>query len=578
MKKIFILLLLIPLFAIAGPKKANKQLEDSKCRECHSAILGGKTINQPATQQCAVWHKGNGQPHPQEGVTGFALSKEMPDLCYTCHAPKNTKKVVHSVVNNGKCMICHTPHSSNNAKLLKAEQAGSTCLECHDDLGFDEFTSKHTPVANLRCQDCHDPHQSDYDKLIRRDGQELCLGCHEEYRSDMEQKVVHAPFKNKCSICHQAHGSKNKPLLTQNVTELCWGCHDDLQYDFDKAKFKHRPVTDSGSCVTCHTPHASANDKLFLTANQGDICGKCHDLKVEGKKSIHGAVSQGKCSGCHDPHKSDNKNFEKGETLEYCTACHTKEKAQLEMPFVHSPFKNRCNLCHVPHASDESYLLTKKTQDLCIGCHDDFEEPMQTSAFVHQPMKDAKSCANCHSPHASGTEKILIGSQTDFCLNCHGKTIKSGTKTLTNFKKLFQKKPVLHSAITQKGCSSCHNPHFGSNAEFLSGIFVKGFYTPAMKDNYSLCFNCHNPELMTEATTTTATAFRNGNKNMHYLHIQGPKSRNCSVCHEIHASDNKHLLVDQTRFGNWDMKMNFTELDGGGSCQTGCHGDKPYKR
>ena len=74
------------------------------------------------------------------------------------------------------------------------------------------------------------------------------------------------------------------------------------------------------------------------------------------------------------------------------------------------------------------------------------------------------------------------------------------------------------------------------------------------------------------------TNFRNGEKNLHYLHINGIKGRSCILCHDVHASNNEHLIADKVPFESWWMNLNYKTLENGGSCQPGCHKEKKYTR
>ncbi len=577
--KTLLMVILVPLCFLATPARVMSGPDDAnKCAVCHSAVIQGKVTHLPVNQGCSTCHQSNGQAHPQEGVTGFTFPKEVPDLCYTCHDPLNTKEVVHAIVKNGKCMICHTPHNSDNKSLLKTFPIRQTCEECHDNLELAENTSKHQPVEQGMCQGCHDPHQSANPKLLIANGQELCYSCHPNARQELAQKSVHPPFANKCVICHSPHGSKTEHMLTQNYNELCYGCHDVLQAEVDEAPVKHKVLENANSCSKCHSPHSSPNAKLVKASPVSVLCLECHKLDHSGKASVHGAVTQGLCTGCHDPHKSANKSLVKDLTNELCLNCHEQEKKGMELAYVHAPFKNKCSICHVSHDSEEPALLKQNLQQLCVGCHDDFEEPLQTAALVHQPLKDKKSCTNCHSPHASDKGKILLAEEKTLCLTCHTKPIKGSSKTIAGMKDVFRKGLHEHGAITKDGCSSCHNPHYAENPYLLPAKITDGFYVKGVAESFAFCFTCHDSQLLTAATTTSATSFRDGDRNLHAVHVSGDKGRNCTVCHEIHTSDNEHLLKENILFGTWTMSMKYTQLDGGGTCQTGCHSDKTYKR
>lgn len=155
----------------------------------------------------------------------------------------------------------------------------------------------------------------------------------------------------------------------------------------------------------------------------------------------------------------------------------------------------------------------------------------------------------------------------DKCMDCHAG--------------LVQKK-VVHPPAGKK-CGICHEStgkeHPGDKKGFrLTNTFPSGMYTTAVTDTFALCWDCHDMEMMQTEISESVTEFRNGDRNLHFVHTGGDKARSCTVCHNVHASDNPHLIVDNLRFGTWNMKMNYIAQDSGGSCAPGCHGVKEYKR
>ena len=132
---------------------------DKTCLECHSDLMSLKRKHKPATEGCDKCHTPNGKEHPLENVKGFSFVKEVPALCYTCHEDIKTKKNIHKPARDGKCVDCHSPHSSKNKKLLTTKKSRDLCKECHD-LKIPETNIIHNPVKGGRCHKCHDPHQS----------------------------------------------------------------------------------------------------------------------------------------------------------------------------------------------------------------------------------------------------------------------------------------------------------------------------------------------------------------------------------------------------------------------------------
>jgi hypothetical protein len=106
------------------------------------------------------------------------------------------------------------------------------------------------------------------------------------------------------------------------------------------------------------------------------------------------------------------------------------------------------------------------------------------------------------------------------------------------------------------------------------------FYAPFKVDTFKLCFRCHSQDLALKPTGTGLTKFRNGEKNLHFLHVNQEKGRTCRACHEVHASTRPAHIRDAVPFGNsgWMLKINFEQTPNGGSCAPGCHAPKTYDR
>ena len=87
-----------------------------------------------------------------------------------------------------------------------------------------------------------------------------------------------------------------------------------------------------------------------------------------------------------------------------------------------------------------------------------------------------------------------------------------------------------------------------------------------------------NTDLLNLEKTTNMTEFRNGDQNLHYLHINKEKGRSCTNCHDVHAANNTKLIGTTVKFGRWDMPLNFVGTETGGTCATGCHKEQKYDR
>ncbi|MEI6455629.1 MAG: cytochrome c3 family protein [bacterium] len=407
-------------------------------------------------------------------------------------------------------------------------------------------------------------------------GEKKCLDCH---AAILQESYKHQPVTINCSACHHPTGKphpggKEKGFrLEKEIPQLCYTCHE-----VKNNKRNVHPPAQRGKCMSCHTPHSSPQPGLLIMYPVATLCQECHDLDMTGKKSRHQAVADGNCMNCHEPHQSDFKMLVKSDRPTLCTSCHENIKALTSLKTVHPPFERNCLICHSGHSSDEAHLVTLKTKELCYGCHEDVQADLQDLQRVHPPTAADSSCFTCHSPHASANKKLLISEEKKLCLSCHGKPAGTETKNAPDVAQTIRNSKFLHGAMEKEGCSGCHRPHASKNRDLLSSCFSPDFYTVASKDTLALCFNCHKPELIEQPITSFSTGFRNGQTNLHYVHVQGDKARNCTVCHNVHGAQNKFLIVDKIRFGDWQMPMRFTFSESGGSCSPGCHGEKHYRR
>ena len=85
--------------------------------------------------------------------------------------------------------------------------------------------------------------------------------------------------------------------------------------------------------------------------------------------------------------------------------------------------------------------------------------------------------------------------------------------------------------------------------------------------------------MVKDPKTTTLTKFRNGDQNLHFVHVnKDERGRTCRACHEVHASKQKHQIRDAVPYGKtgYMLKVNFTQTATGGSCAQTCHLTRSY--
>ncbi len=328
-------------------------------------------------------------------------------------------------------------------------------------------------------------------------------------------------------------------------------------------KFQHQPFVDK-SCESCHT--SDKPDGADLSAQPPELCYQCHD-RFAGKYQ-HSPSSIGACLFCHNPHEADQAKLLNEPPAALCFQCHDQLEQEMNRKgnTVHAPAQDDCTSCHSPHASDiGTKLLKKDIVRLCTDCHikEGISQPADFDRVTqkHQPLETAQSCATCHNPHASPLGGYLLAEPMDLCLTCHGEDMpgKDG-KILPGITRLLKENPSHHGPIKEKNCSGCHNPHGSDFYRILRAAYPDGFYVDGYsRDKFQLCFTCHKAEAMELKETTTLTNFRNGGKNLHFLHVNREKGRSCRACHATHASKQPKHLREAVPFGksDWPLKLQY---------------------
>lgn len=321
--------------------------------------------------------------------------------------------------------------------------------------------------------------------------------------------------------------SIERPGNTGNAEakDKCIDCHGDLI----EGSVVH-PITEEG-CDLCHSStgkkHPGKEIGFKLTEPYPDLCYMCHDPKTT-KEQVHTPVKEGNCSDCHSPHSTDNRSLILNDYSENtCLDCHYIETEDIKT--VHGPvMKGDCQSCHDPHHSDNAYNLKKELKDMCLSCHD--------------------------------------------------KEIESADRKLDAISPLLVEGNVIHGPVDNGDCTSCHLPHSGKFPYLLVSEYPVEQYADATAENFDLCFMCHDIDMLTQQNTDYATNFRDGTTNLHYLHINGNRGRNCNLCHNAHGAPREHILEETVLFGRWEMPMKLELNETGGSCATGCHKKLKYSR
>ncbi len=403
----------------------------------------------------------------------------------------------------------------------------------------------------------------------------VSAGCH---TSLVSARFVHGVLRapGGCRLCHEDDRGGHVFPLVRPGNDGCTVCHGDVT-----GNRAHQHGAIAVACISCHDPHASEHAALRTAATVADQCAACHP--PESHAVPHGPFATGACVACHDPHESDHPSLLRAEGAEQCYLCHEETRtAMLGARRVHAPATMSCLICHTAHGSDHPHALRQPVAQGCFACHTDLEKMLAGVSSPHGALSLRDQCANCHDAHASDHPSLLNAPQEVLCLECHDRPVTANDgRTIPDMAPSIRNRRFLHGPVEAGNCTACHNVHGSSQSRLLRANFTDAFYASFDLKNYALCFECHEPDLVTEERTTELTAFRDGDRNLHYLHVnRQTKGRTCRACHEIHGSDHPSHIAESVPFGDsqWALPIEFRATATGGSCAPGCHKPMSYSR
>lgn len=300
------------------------------------------------------------------------------------------------------------------------------------------------------------------------------------------------------------------------------------------------------------------------TGAESANCRQCHsDKEKAGVK--HQPFAAGECASCHAPVK-DKRHPEQRESIalaakgsKLCIQCHDALDTARN---VHGPVASGdCTHCHDPHRAPNQKLLKDVGITLCLNCH----ENKFTQKHLHGPVADG-NCLICHDPHQSDNPYLLKMGLPSLCFSCHDAGVMSNKS--------------VHGPVKKGNCLACHDPHGSPYRKHLRKDFPEAFYLPYSPANFALCFDCHNSEMILDRRTDSLTNFRDGDRNLHFLHVNKiDKGRSCKACHDPHAAEQPKLIKRKIPgFGKWEIPITYDQTATGGTCIVGCHKPKSYDR
>jgi DmsE family decaheme c-type cytochrome len=193
------------------PTKGTAKQVDATCLGCHAGVHPNfeRSPHARAGLSCISCHS----IHAAQTEEGL-LKLPQPTLCFTCHTDVKGafNMPFHHPVPEGvvKCSDCHDVHGTfQGAQLRSTADQNLICVKCHTDMRG-PFVYEHAVVKGEGCLACHTPHGSQNARLLNMPTiNTLCKQCHSQVSGD----TIHGMNSGSqeltpCITCHtMIHGS-----------------------------------------------------------------------------------------------------------------------------------------------------------------------------------------------------------------------------------------------------------------------------------------------------------------------------------------------------------------------------------
>ena len=202
---------------IFDPTKASPKEVDETCLGCHAAAHPNfdRSPHAKANVGCTSCHSVHASTEKEH-----LLKASEPTLCFQCHndVKPSFSMPFHHKVNEGAvtCNDCHDVHGTfGNNNLKSTADQNAICTKCHTETRG-PFVYEHAAVKAEGCVGCHTPHGSQNARLLKMPNiNTLCNQCH----SPVAAATVHGMNAGSseltpCTSCHTyIHGSNMNPAF-----------------------------------------------------------------------------------------------------------------------------------------------------------------------------------------------------------------------------------------------------------------------------------------------------------------------------------------------------------------------------
>jgi DmsE family decaheme c-type cytochrome len=182
------------------------------CHQTHQRIEWKGSSHEFSEVACASCHKIHVAKDP------VLERRSQSRVCFDCHAKEQAKfqQISHHPVPEAQmsCTECHNVHGEKGTGALVKASSREKCTGCHAEKRG-PFLWEHAPAAE-DCNLCHTPHGSNQAALLKKRPPQLCQQCHSRsghssgrYDGSTLVDSVFLGVKG-CTNCHsQIHGSNH---------------------------------------------------------------------------------------------------------------------------------------------------------------------------------------------------------------------------------------------------------------------------------------------------------------------------------------------------------------------------------
>jgi predicted CXXCH cytochrome family protein len=517
-----------------------------RCADCHNMHDdANKRLLVEATESvlCERCHAGSGvskynvwrqltsmDPLPFEGTGGtFGLYSGLRGgTAASMHAINDeATPAPGGVTTQHRCGTCHNPHGSKNYRILRDtvnNVTGIAVFARTDENG--SFVNYSTGIVKF-CTACHTSYKTTSDgngNWIRHPvGVSL-----NNYTAQLNFYTNNTSYKPKvelevnktiaCVSCHFAHGSgadANLKYPGGKTVNACKTCHNRDAFSAGTPGSHAGYTSNNGTCSDCHSMHADGNPKLLKDNAETDICVNCHDkpgtstspnasrfdvwkgnvfnsptswFGTAGSFGTYNPVSGGNAFSMHPVNSDARIAPGDGATVVHCGTCHnTHGSPNYRLLKTSLNGKSGINVTATVDASGHTVAYGSGMSGFCTACHASYINCGTAAGYTRHPVDvalTAQELANYN--HAQGGKYLPL---------------EAGNKVT---------------------CITCHFAH-GSPNDKMKRL-----------PGNQMCQTCHAKGL--DVT----------DNYVQVMYTHGGFSGNggdCTVCHSMHAANNRKLLV-----------------------------------